>query len=246
MFHYGCLWVGKDQCGGWQCHKTPRIATKCHRVPRADENATYSHNTPPVAIFCHQAVPNSVGGSLRGGTSLKAEIERAAAKVSQNKNDGFDKPGGKWLTQTRNRLTAKREEKPRTKAGQIRALWPQIEAALADGQSISSIRDWLEEEGVVVSRATLSSYKKRFLRKEESRRKAQALEALVRQNGRRVQTLAGVQGELVEQSLDLGEANRERPQEYDPYAQARRALEDKPFDIRTVHGDGDPRGKNLV
>ena len=96
------------------------------------------------------------------------------------------------------------------------------------------------------TRATLSSYKKRFLRKEESRRKAQALEVLVRQNDRTVQNPAGAQGGSVEQSRNLGDANREQPQEYDPYAQARRALEDKPFDIRTVHGDGDPRGKNLV
>jgi hypothetical protein len=31
----------------------------------------------------------------------------------------------------------------------------------------------------------------------------------------------------------------------DPFAQARRALE-KTFDIRTIHGDGDPTGRNLV
>ncbi len=95
-------------------------------------------------------------------------------------NESHKRPG-KWVTQARDRLAARREEKPLTKAGQIRALWREIEGALAGGQSLKSIRDWLEEEGVVVTRATLSSYKKRFRRREEANRRAQALEAFVRQ-----------------------------------------------------------------
>src|SRR5579863_2086161 len=53
---------------------------------------------------------------------------------------------GNWIGPVRNRLAAHRAEKPTTKAGQIRALWPEIEAALAGEQSMKSIRQWLEED----------------------------------------------------------------------------------------------------
>jgi hypothetical protein len=91
-----------------------------------------------------------------------------------------DKQLGKWVTQARNRLAARREEKPRTKARQIRALWWEIEAALADGQSLASIRDWLGDEEGAVTRATLSSYKKRFRQPGEADRNAEVLAAFVR------------------------------------------------------------------
>jgi hypothetical protein len=117
-------------------------------------------------------------------------------------------------------------------------LWPEIEGALAGGQSLKSIREWLEEEGVIVTRATLSSYKRRFRRREEADRKTAALEAFLRQTGAALQTPVAQ------------EASPEPPRVADqpirdPFAQARRALE-KTFDIRTIHGDGDPTGRNLV
>jgi hypothetical protein len=157
---------------------------------------------------------------------------RARANESHNRH-------GKWVTQARDRLAARREEKPLTKAGQIRALWREIEGALADGQSLKSVRDWLEEEGVVVTRATLSSYKRRFRRREEANRTAQALEALVRQIDGTPQTPDQAKAAAPEPSRVAGQPIR------DPFAQARRALE-KTFDIRTIHGDGDPTGRNLV
>src|ERR1035441_10718423 len=95
--------------------------------------------------------------------------------VRTGANDS-DKRMGKWVRQARNRLAARREEKPVTKAGQIRALWREIEGALADGQSLNSIREWLEEEGVTVTRATLSSYKRRS---EEHTSELQSLRHLV-------------------------------------------------------------------
>jgi hypothetical protein len=146
---------------------------------------------------------------------------------------------GKWVTQTRNRLAARREEKPVTKAGQIRALWREIEGALADGQSLKSIREWLEVEGVTVTRATLSSYKRRFRRREEANRKKEALEAFIRQTGSASQMLGPEQQAYAEPPRVAN------PPERDPFAQARRALE-KNFDIRIIHGDGDPTGRNLV
>jgi hypothetical protein len=145
-----------------------------------------------------------------------------------------NKRSGKWVTQARSRLAARREEKPVTKAGQIRALWREIEGALADGQSLRSIREWLEEEGLIVTRATLSSYKRRFRRREEANRKTEALAAFVRCSAQ--QTPGPAQEHPPEPQLA---DNR------DPFAQARRALE-KNFDIRIIHGDGDPTGRNLV
>jgi len=165
--------------------------------------------------------------------SLKTDGSHMAVRSGANESD---KRNGTWASQTRNRLSARREEKPLTKAGQIRALWPEIEAALGTGQSLTSIRDWLEDEGVVLSMRTLSSYKTRLRRKEKANRQREALEVLVRQTGDVSQTPGPVQEDQPKpQSAD----------KRDPFAQARRALE-KTFDIRTIHGDGDPTGRNLV
>jgi hypothetical protein len=158
--------------------------------------------------------------------SLNTDGLEMTVRVRTNDSD---KRHGKWVTQARDRLAARREEKPLTKAGQIRALWREIEGALADGQSLKSVRDWLEEEGVVVTRATLSSYKRRFRRREAANRRAQALEAFMGQIGGAPQAPSSVGAPTIR----------------DPFAQARRALE-KNFDIRTIHGDGDPTGRNLI
>jgi len=153
----------------------------------------------------------------------------------------------KWVTPARDRIAAHREEKPRTKAGQIRALLGEIEAALGEGQSLTSIRDWLEEEGVMVTLATLSCYRKRFRRRNEAKRKARALDALIPQNDHAFSALGDEPSEAsAEASRSSSQPQVQTAKEYDPYAQARRALQDKTFDIRTVHGDGDPTGKNLV
>ncbi len=54
--------------------------------------------------------------------------------------------------------------RPSTKAGAVRALWPVIEAALANGQSLKHVRDWLEEEGVHLTYNQLTSYAGRIRR----------------------------------------------------------------------------------
>ena len=61
--------------------------------------------------------------------------------------------------------------RPSTKAGAVRALWPVIEEALANGQSLKSVRNWLEEEGVPLTYNQLTSYAgriRRTIRKIES------------------------------------------------------------------------------
>jgi hypothetical protein len=51
----------------------------------------------------------------------------------------------------------------------LRALWPEIRAAIADGQSLATIRQWLEEEGgIVVTVQSLGSYLTRIRRKERA------------------------------------------------------------------------------
>jgi hypothetical protein len=86
------------------------------------------------------------------------------------KSEEYSKAEHQWITETRHRLAQRRGKKPATKAGQIRALWPEIQAAIADGQSLASIRQWLEEEGgVVVTVQSLGSYLTRIRRKEQAK-----------------------------------------------------------------------------
>ena len=85
-----------------------------------------------------------------------------------DKKGEFTKPEQQWITETRHRLAQRRGNKPDTKSGQIRALWPEIRAAIAEGQSLKTIRQWLEEEGgVVVTVQSLGSYLTRIRRNEQ-------------------------------------------------------------------------------
>lgn len=72
-----------------------------------------------------------------------------------------------WIELARARMTAKGKEKPSTKAGAVRALWPVIQIALENGQTLKSIRDWLEDEGIHLSYNQLTSYVGRVRRKME-------------------------------------------------------------------------------
>lgn len=58
----------------------------------------------------------------------------------------------------RARLAALREKKPPRKAAQIRALWPEIKAALDNGHSLKAVCDCLEADGISISVQTLGSY----------------------------------------------------------------------------------------
>jgi hypothetical protein len=83
------------------------------------------------------------------------------------KAEDYTKAEQQWIVETRHRFAQRRGKKPATKSGQIRALWPEIQAAIADGQSLASIRQWLEEEGgIVVTVQSLGSYLTRIRRKE--------------------------------------------------------------------------------
>jgi hypothetical protein len=118
-------------------------------------------------------------------------------------------------------------DKPATKAGQIRALWPDIEAALERGQSMKSIRKWLEEDaGVTLGISSLTSYISRI------RRRAKQPP---------VQPQAGPNARSQAATLAAGPAPED-----DPLAQAKRVLSQPKLDIRKLHNDGDPEGRNLI
>jgi hypothetical protein len=80
-------------------------------------------------------------------------------------NDGYETRT--WIAEARLRLGQRRTEKPATKAGQIRALWPEITTAIAAGQSINNICKWLEEDaGIIMGVTSLTSYISRIRRRE--------------------------------------------------------------------------------
>ncbi len=82
-------------------------------------------------------------------------------------NDSTD-----WIMQARSRLARRRAEKPATKAGQIRALWPDIEAALTVGQSMKTICEWLAQDaGITLGVTSLTSYVSRIRRREAAARR---------------------------------------------------------------------------
>ena len=83
-------------------------------------------------------------------------------------NDSTD-----WVMQARSRLARRRAEKPATKAGQIRALWPDIEAAVAVGQSMRTICEWLAQDaGIALGLTSLTSYVSRIRRRERLNQRA--------------------------------------------------------------------------
>jgi len=151
--------------------------------------------------------------------------------------------GRSWASESRLRLARRCRKKPDTKAAQIRALWPEIAAALEGGQSVKSIRNWLAEDaGIIVGITSLTSYISRIRRRESKAQHAHkspppenlAVPPLVAPGEQRVH----MRGDSV-QCLA-------RPLVADPIAQAMCALTKPRLDIRKLHGDGDPTGKSLI
>jgi hypothetical protein len=114
-----------------------------------------------------------------------------------------------------------------------------------DGQSLETIRDWLKEEGLTLTSGTLRSYIWRLRRKQRADAERRFLEA----------ALATPTGTPSAIQLSLGKKPEEVPVATasakpsappDPLAQAMEALSKPRFDIRKIHGDGDPTGRNLL
>lgn len=147
-----------------------------------------------------------------------------------------------WINDARRRLADWRGKKPETKAGQIWALWPEIKAALGDGQSIKSIRLWLEEgAGVVVTADSLRSYVRRCYAKEAARpTTGQPLEESTPPNPTVSRARLGVVSRTFSGAMPQTDTTA------DPMAIARKALNKSRFDIRKIHGDGDPSDRKLI
>jgi hypothetical protein len=134
------------------------------------------------------------------------------------------------------RLMRRRTTKPATKAGQIWALWPEIEAARAAGQSMKSIHKWLQEDaGITLSLSSLTSYTSR-IRRNLAKRQAEANRQAVPS-----QTQTAQHSPVVTQW-----SKQSQLEQSDPLAQAKRVLSQPKFDIRKLHNDGDPEGSNLI
>jgi hypothetical protein len=65
------------------------------------------------------------------------------------------------------RLRARLQEKPRTKAGQVRQAWPYIRELIAAGHTRKDIRTWLSEVGIEVGYKRLCNYIGRLSRSEQ-------------------------------------------------------------------------------
>jgi hypothetical protein len=131
-----------------------------------------------------------------------------------------------WAAEARNRLAKQRGKKPETTAGQIWALWPDIKNALAEGQRIRTIRQLLEEHaGIVVTTASLTTYISRSRRKE----------------ARTAKNSASAESPTFGANIQHAQISAD-----DPMAGAREALRKPRFDIRKLHGDGDPTDRNLI
>jgi hypothetical protein len=151
-----------------------------------------------------------------------------------------------WIGRIRTRLAKHRGEKPTTRAAKIRALWPEIEAALHGGHSTKSICAWLEEEaGITVGTTSLTSYISRLRRQENAGRRVEVPPVdFVRGDTRPEPVLALMPTRPLLASSP--HTNRSPLLLEDPLAQAMRAVSTPALDIRRIHNDGDPSGRKLV
>jgi len=151
-----------------------------------------------------------------------------------------------WITQARARLARRRTEKPATKAGQIRALWPDIESALEGGQSMKSIRTWLEQDaGITLGITSLTSYISRIRRREMATRPMEAQKSHSVRAQTRAEAVLVSSGVRPSSATPPGPRPALKPPD-DPLAQAMRALSSRSIDIREIHSDGDPRARKLI
>ena len=150
-----------------------------------------------------------------------------------------------WITRAKRHLAVRSRQKPITKAGQLRALWPEIQIALDQGQTLKAIRDWLAEQGLVFRGGNFRTYVLRIRRERRKKAAARFLEAAMSASAPEPAVVS--QTPAAAPPTPLAPASEpivaDRPT--DPLAQAREALSKRRFDIRKIHGDGDPTGRNL-
>lgn len=151
-----------------------------------------------------------------------------------------------WITGAKRYLAVRTRQKPVTKAGQLRALWPEIQTALDQGQNLKAIRDWLAEQGLVFRGGNFRTYVWRLRRERSKKAGARFLEAAMSASASEPTVVQETRWapSPVPYASPSEATVAARP--FDPLAQAKEALAKQRFDIRKIHGDGDPRGRNLV
>jgi hypothetical protein len=163
---------------------------------------------------------------------------------SRMDNDQTKSRLDQWIARARQNLATRRGEKPLTKAGQLRAVWPEIQIALDDGQSLKAVRGWLEEQGVVFTIDPLRTYVSRIRRERRKKAAERFLDAAMATPGPGAVVTAeppSVAPTPVPPASEPIVAERT----LGPLAQAQEALAKRRFDIRLIHGDGDPSDRNL-
>jgi thioredoxin-like negative regulator of GroEL len=76
------------------------------------------------------------------------------------------------------RLRARLGEKPRTKTGQIRQAWPHIKDLFDAGHTLKDIHVWLNEAGIEIGYARLSTYLGQLRRRDQATALAETVSAL--------------------------------------------------------------------
>jgi hypothetical protein len=190
-------------------------------------------------IFFFDAVTNGLRHFLIGRGANNPNWSRMDNDQTKSRLD-------QWIARARQNLATRRGEKPLTKAGQLRAVWPEIQIALDDGQSLKAIRGWLEDQGVVFTIDSLRTYVSRIRR--ERRRKAaeRFLDAAMTTTGSSAAITAQARS-VIPTAVSLSPESEPIvvEQRRGPLAQAQEALAKRRFDIRAIHGDGDPSDRNL-
>ena len=133
------------------------------------------------------------------------------------------------LAEARTRLAALSEKKPPTAAGQLRELWPEIEAALARQHPLKAICECLEAGGVAVNPRTLTTYIARMRKcsaQSPSKTATEQKPILIRES------LANAESE------QIPAARQGASQSHDPLANVRESEAKRPlFDFRPELAD---------
>jgi hypothetical protein len=133
------------------------------------------------------------------------------------------------LAEARTRLAALGEKKPPTTAGQLRELWPEIEAALARQHPLKAICECLEAGGVAVKPRTLTTYIARMRKSSAQSRSATRPEQKIASDEESPANL---------ESDQISAGKQGAPQSPDPLANIRQSEAKRPlFDYRPELAD---------
>ena len=153
----------------------------------------------------------------------------------------------KWIPETRSRLAQRRARKPDSNAGQLWALWPEIKAALDEGQSVRTVLEWLKEDaGIVVSIGSLTSYISRIRKREAAERTAEAAKVFLRAHQKADAPISERPADSTPQDADGTVNEGTDAMENDPVERMMRSLRKRRFDIREAHQNGDPTKVKLI